>query len=261
MKRILMLIMVLILALTFSACKEKTQYEKARDKAVEIAEQYLDYELTASEAVERLESIAIPSEDDYCYTILKADIAALTWDINHSDFDGVSRKIEIMNYDSYLKQVSKEISSSTETQSVSNLYFQDVIDEFDRLTTAADFNITHLPAVNLENGESSYAIVASIKGASQTYHFRIKYNNASKMVTTVDLSTEARSYADVPFAILSYYMYRSLGFPETNTDEFIKKYNLYFKEEGIVSLSESDWNFTSIKTGDDGFITFTASIR
>lgn len=107
MKKFLALMLVLILTLTLSSCKEKTQYEKAKDKAVEIAEQYLDYKITASEAVEKLESIAIPKEDDYCYTILRADINALIWDINHSDFDGVSRKIEIMNFDSYLKQVSK----------------------------------------------------------------------------------------------------------------------------------------------------------
>lgn len=260
MKKFLALMLVLMLTLTLSSCKEKTQYEKAKDKAVEIAEQYLDYKITASEAVEKLESIAIPKEDDYCYTILSADIAALSWDISHSDFDGVTRKIEIMNYDSYLKQVEKETSSSISSQNVSNLFFQDVMDEFDRLTTAADFNVTHLPTVNLENGESSNAIVISIKGVSQTYHFHVKYNNTSKMVISADLSTEARSYTDVTFAILSYYMYRSLGFPETNTDEFIKKYNLYFKEEGIVSLNESDWNFTSIKTGDDGYITFTASM-
>lgn len=260
MKRTMVLILSVILILTFAGCKEKTQYEKARDKAVEIAEQYLDYKITASEAVEKLESIAIPKEDNYCYTILRADINALVWDINHSDFDGVSRQIEIMNFDSYLKQATNEISSSVASQNVSNLYFQDAIDEFNRLTIAADFNVTHLPAVNLENGESSNAIVISIKGVSQTYHFHVKYNNTSKMVISADLSTEARSYTDVTFAILSYYMYRSLGFPETNTDEFIKKYNLYFKEEGIVSLNESDWNFTSIKTGDDGYITFTASI-
>lgn len=111
MKRLVSILLAVILAvmlmLTFSACKEKTQYEKARDKAVEIAEQYLDYELTASEAVERLESIAIPSEDYYCYTVLSADISALAWDINHTDFDGVKRQIEIMNFDSYLKQVGK----------------------------------------------------------------------------------------------------------------------------------------------------------
>lgn len=259
MKRIMALILSIILILTFSGCKEKTQYERARDKAVEIAEQYLHYEITAIEATEKLESIAISKEDDYCYTILSADINALIWDINHSDFDGVSRKIEIMNFDSYLKQVKNETSSSVATQNISNIYFQDVIAEFDRLTTVADFNVTHLPSVNLENGESSNAIVVSNKGISQTYHFHVKYNSASKMVKTVDLSTEASSYTDVTFAILSYYMYRSLGFPETNTDEFIKKYNLYFKEEGIVSLSEGDWKFTSVKTSDDGYITFTAS--
>ena len=163
--------LVLMLTLTLSSCKEKTQYEKAKDKAVEIAEQYLDYKITASEAVEKLESIAIPKEDDYCYTILSADIAALSWDISHSDFDGVTRKIEIMNYDSYLKQVEKETSSSISSQNVSNLFFQDVMDEFDRLTTAADFNVTYLPAVNLENGESSNAIVISIKGGFANISF------------------------------------------------------------------------------------------
>ena len=135
------------------------------------------------------------------------------------------------------KQETNEMSLDIASLNVSDLYFQDVIDEFDRLTSAADFDVTHLPAVDLENGENSQAIIVSINGSSQTYHFHVRYNNTSGVVVAVDLRTEASTYADVPFALLSYYMYRSLGFPKTNIDEFINKYNLYYSESLCSSAS------------------------
>lgn len=107
MKRIIAVMIVIMLVLTLFGCEEKTQYEKARDRAVEIAKQYLDYEITADEAIDKLKSIAIPKQDDYCYTILSADISALVFYITLSDFEGVNGRIDVMQFDSHLVQVGK----------------------------------------------------------------------------------------------------------------------------------------------------------
>ncbi len=58
-------ILVFICVLFVGCGKDKTQIQKAQDKIVEIGEQFLDYELTADEAQEKLESIIIPESEIY----------------------------------------------------------------------------------------------------------------------------------------------------------------------------------------------------
>lgn len=43
-----------------AAARERTPIEKARDRAVEIGQQYLDFEITASEAKQLLGDITVP---------------------------------------------------------------------------------------------------------------------------------------------------------------------------------------------------------
>lgn len=44
---------------------EKTPIEKCRDKIVEIAEGYLDFEITRKEAIESLKDISIPTGENW----------------------------------------------------------------------------------------------------------------------------------------------------------------------------------------------------
>ena len=79
MKRIMVLFLVVILLLTFSACKEKSQIEKAQEKIVSIGESFLDYELTVDEAREQLESIVIPEIEGNGDLYLETDKGYLSY--------------------------------------------------------------------------------------------------------------------------------------------------------------------------------------
>lgn len=75
-----LLIFTAVLALFLTGCngkKEPAPIEKAQQRVVEIGEQFLNYEITASEAKEMLDSILVPETEGNGQTFLKGDIAAL----------------------------------------------------------------------------------------------------------------------------------------------------------------------------------------
>lgn len=101
MKRTTILFLLLALCLALVACggKAKTPIEKAQAKIVEIGEQFLNYELTADEAKEKLDSILIPDTDDNNDTYLEAHKGALVFQIIKSKtgsagYDDVKDKID-----------------------------------------------------------------------------------------------------------------------------------------------------------------------
>lgn len=88
MKKIISVILCLALLLPcLLGCAEKQPIEKAQERAVEIGEQYLDYEITAKEAMEKLDSISVPEAEGYEYgkTFLEGDISALYLLISRQD--------------------------------------------------------------------------------------------------------------------------------------------------------------------------------
>ena len=106
MKRIMFSFLIVILLLTFSACKEKTQIEKAQEKIVSIGQQFLDYELTVDEAREQLDSIVIPEIEGSGDLYLKADKNYLSFIIlktknNGSSFEEIQEKIEYIKSRDY----------------------------------------------------------------------------------------------------------------------------------------------------------------
>ncbi len=96
MKRLLSLLVVLGLLLACAACgAEPTPVEKCRQKAVSIGEQLLDYEITADEAVELLDSLIVPEVEGINPVSLSADIAALAFSIRtESSYEQIQRKVE-----------------------------------------------------------------------------------------------------------------------------------------------------------------------
>ena len=96
MKRTMALFLVVISLLMFSACKEKSQIEKAQEKIVSIGQQFLDYELTVDEAREQLDSIVIPEIEGSGDLSLEADKGYLSFIIlrtknGGSSFEEISR--------------------------------------------------------------------------------------------------------------------------------------------------------------------------
>lgn len=106
MKRIMFSFLVVILLLTFFACKEKTQIEKAQEKIVSIGQQFLDYELTVDEAREQLDSIVIPEIEGNGDLYLKTDKDFLSFIIlrtknNGSSLEEIQEKIEFIKSRDY----------------------------------------------------------------------------------------------------------------------------------------------------------------
>ena len=108
-KKIRIVSIVLILAaivVIFVGCGEKSQIEKAQDKVVSIGEQFLDYEITADEAIEKLDSIAIPSTGDSLGLEVDKDYLGyliLKTITNSATFEEIEEKINYINKANYEK--------------------------------------------------------------------------------------------------------------------------------------------------------------
>ncbi len=100
---------VIILAATLlsllSGCgqKELEPIEKAQAKAVEIGQQYLDYEITAKEAKEMLDSIKVPETEGNGQLYLDADIGALAFQIisQNGTYEKIKEKVDWIESQDY----------------------------------------------------------------------------------------------------------------------------------------------------------------
>ena len=104
MKKIVALFcLVAVVFSVLSACGEKLPIEKAQAKAVEIGEQYLNFELTAEEARNQLKSIKVPeTPTGKGQLYLEADIAALAYNILYGDsYERIEEKVDFMSRRDY----------------------------------------------------------------------------------------------------------------------------------------------------------------
>lgn len=101
MKKTFLLLIALVLLL--SACAGPAPIEKARQKAVSIGEQFLNYELTAAEAKEQLDSIMVPETEGNGQLFLKKDIAYLSFIIGKrgSTYEEIADKVEFIRTRTY----------------------------------------------------------------------------------------------------------------------------------------------------------------
>lgn len=85
------------------ADKELEPIEKAQAKAVEIGQQYLDFEITAKEAKEMLDSIKVPETDGSGQLALDVDISYLSFIIGKQDstYKEIKEKVEYIASQDY----------------------------------------------------------------------------------------------------------------------------------------------------------------
>lgn len=100
MKRTIAIVICLVLVLgMFTGCGEKelTPIEKAQARAVEIGEQYLNFEITGEEARKLLNGIKVPEvETGNGQTYLEADIGYLAFIIAKQDssYEKIKERVE-----------------------------------------------------------------------------------------------------------------------------------------------------------------------
>lgn len=115
MKKGFIILLIGVTIFTFGGCGEKSQIEKARDKIVEIGEQFLDYELTADEAKERLDSVIVPGGDGLGFSSLDTNKDFLSYLIlksknGRATFEEIAEKITDIkenNYE-YLNEITQK---------------------------------------------------------------------------------------------------------------------------------------------------------
>lgn len=98
------LIFSVFLALFLTGCNtEDKALKKAQKRAVEIGEQFLDYELTAAEAKELLGSIVVPETEDNGQLALQCDIDYLSFAIGRVDasYEEIQEKVEYIKERNY----------------------------------------------------------------------------------------------------------------------------------------------------------------
>lgn len=98
------LIFSVFLAVFLTGCNaEDKALKKAQKRAVEIGEQFLDYELTAAEAKELLDDILVPETEGNGHRYLSGDIAYLSFIIGNqnSTYEDIKEKVEYIKDANY----------------------------------------------------------------------------------------------------------------------------------------------------------------
>lgn len=104
---------------------------------------------------------------------------------------------------------------------------------------ADQYELTLLQKVVLEDGDNCQPVIVRQKFASeQRYHISLYYNQKGD-VHHVIMSTERGKYTDISFALLSYYLYESLGLPEMEAQPFYDHFKLLAEEpDGFLSTDK-----------------------
>jgi hypothetical protein len=105
MKKVFAVISVLLLLFSLVGCA-KEPIEKAQAKIVEIGEQFLDYEITATEAREMLKSVMVPPAENYenGKLYLEVDRDYLAWLIGKGDsYEDIADKVAYIKKADYTR--------------------------------------------------------------------------------------------------------------------------------------------------------------
>lgn len=108
MKKVIALCITIaaLLAIMTGCRKELEPIEKAQARAVEIGEQFLNYEITGAEARELLNAIKVPeSEAEHGQFFLECDIAALAFIIAKQDstYAEIEKEVDYIKSRDYTK--------------------------------------------------------------------------------------------------------------------------------------------------------------
>lgn len=105
---------------------------------------------------------------------------------------------------------------------------------------ADQFRMTQLSKVDLENGETCQPVRITYTPTADSYSIHI-YSTKASDVYNIVLSATKGKYTDINFALLSFYLYKSINLPEMDTQSFYDHFKLLTeKPEGILSANGWD---------------------
>lgn len=107
-KVVALLIAIVTVAALFAGCtgektSDKEPIVKAQEKVVQIGQEFLDYDITAEEAVAKLKSVLVPHAFKEGHDRLVGDIEMLVFLIDREDrtYDSIERKIDYIKKSKY----------------------------------------------------------------------------------------------------------------------------------------------------------------
>lgn len=92
MKKLLTFLLCIVLVLSFVACGN--DQNTARDAVLDICEQFMDYEISASECREKLEGMYLPAPEDGSFNHLKSDVNYLVFCLMKEDYGDFTERYE-----------------------------------------------------------------------------------------------------------------------------------------------------------------------
>lgn len=127
----------------------------------------------------------------------------------------------------------------------SGMFYEEVISNLeDMLKPLGDqYQMTLLPKVDLDDGSISRPVVVTDTILKSTYHIHL-YHTKSGEVYMFSMDVKTGSHTDLAFALLSYYLYKSMGLPEMEAQDFYDYFSLLTEEpEGY--LSTDGWGISA----------------
>ena len=104
---------------------------------------------------------------------------------------------------------------------------------------ADQFKITKLDDVTVDDGRICTPVVVSDRSTDKTYHIHI-YATQDGDVDVVLMNTERGNRTELNFALLSFYLYKSVGCSEKEAQEFYDYFKL-LTEEPAGHMEEDGW--------------------
>jgi hypothetical protein len=145
-------------------------------------------------------------------------------------------------------------TEATPTHEGSGIIPKEVLSNFEKKLEplADDFKLTQRPTEDLKEGKTCLPAAVTDTILDNRYDLLL-YGDQTGEAETILLMTERGKHTDISFALLSYYIYKSLNLPEMDADSFYAHFNLLTGEPG-GSLSADGWRVSATTT--DNFLTF-----
>ena len=122
---------------------------------------------------------------------------------------------------------------------------------------AGQYRLTRLPKVDLEGGEICQPVVVTDTILDRQLHIRIYYTQA-KGTKSVFLTADREARTNLDFALLSFYLYKSMNLPEMDAQAFYDHFKL-LTEEPQGWMTVNGWNLSAYCTGS--YLTFGATFN
>lgn len=126
------------------------------------------------------------------------------------------------------------------------------------VSISPDITIYQQIDVPLDEGGVCHPFTIVIDGLDGIYSLSI-YVNPDSYITHVSITTAMKPYGNSLFALFSYYVYSSMGFPEIEADDFYKQYDLLSTEDVFETDTYEDYDITSMTVGAE-YISFFISL-